>query len=280
MYTVSMRKYLVSSAIALGSLLSIGIPVQGQSGLLQGEPSVAVPALPTFAQCLDAIGPALQGELVSRITDAQLASLSRCLEVTEPFYIPSLSMSPTFQPGDRLIINKTAYDAALPQRGDIVSFRVPEAVRQEANMTINEQFVMRVIGLPRETLAVRNGVVYVNRVPLQENWAAVDRAAVEQESFESTLVPDRHYFILGDARDRSYDSRFWGFLPAELITGRIEGIFCPADRQTLLNSAESLDAASRSAIFAFFAAIPPFCPPPAPASPLPSPFDHLRITGE
>ena len=142
--------------------------------------------------------------------------------VAEARYIPSGSMLPTLEINDRLIIDKMGYRFGEPERGDIVVFRPTPAL--QANF--NEAFIKRVIGLPGETVEVQGGRVYVNSEPLPANYTA------EQPNYEwgPEKVPEDSYLVLGDNRNNSYDSHYWGYVPRENIIGRAVVRFWPPDR--------------------------------------------------
>lgn len=142
--------------------------------------------------------------------------------VAEARYIPSGSMLPTLEINDRLIIDKMGYRFGEPERGDIVVFRPTPAL--QANF--NEAFIKRVIGLPGETVEVKDGRVYVNSEPLPENYTA------EQPNYEwgPEKVPEDSYLVLGDNRNNSYDSHYWGYVPRKNIIGRAVVRFWPPDR--------------------------------------------------
>jgi signal peptidase I len=137
--------------------------------------------------------------------------------------VPSQSMAPTLQPGDKFLINLRAYRHRLPQRGDIVVFRDPAG----------EYLVKRVIALPGETVVLAGGQLYVNGQPLYEPYLA------EPPMVESPLggvVPEGHVFVLGDNRNFSEDSRDLGPVPIERIMGRAEYIVSPFSRRGSLRS--------------------------------------------
>ena len=114
--------------------------------------------------------------------------------------IPSASMEPTIMTGDRLIGNRLAYINDLPQRGDIVIFKYPDNEK--------EYFIKRVIGLPGETVTVKNGLVYIDNsdTPLDESDYVVTTPLGD---FGPYKVPEGAYFMMGDNRNNSMDSRYW-----------------------------------------------------------------------
>ena len=144
--------------------------------------------------------------------------------VVQAFKIPSGSMIPTLLVGDHILVNKFIYRFRDPARGDVVVFKYPEEPERD--------FIKRVIGLPGETIALRQKKVYINGEPLEESYVdfleppgaetsihEVTSADV-RERFGPVTVPPNQYFVMGDNRDNSQDSRYWGFLPRNYIKGR------------------------------------------------------------
>jgi signal peptidase I len=148
--------------------------------------------------------------------------------IAEARYIPSGSMEPTLQINDRLIIDKLSYDFTSPQRGDIVVFDPTKTLQQEG---FHSAFIKRVIGLPGETVEVQGGRVYINGKPLAEDYIA----AKPDYYWGPVVVPANSYLVLGDNRNDSYDSHYWGFVPRHDIIGRAIFRFYPFDRVGELN---------------------------------------------
>lgn len=144
--------------------------------------------------------------------------------VIEARQIPSGSMLPTLQIGDRLLVDKIAYKFTDLHRGDIVVFAPPpEARTPEVG---NNDLIKRVIGLPGEKIQVSNGQVYVNDKPLQESYIAQKPLY----SYGPETVPEGELFVMGDNRNNSFDSHAWGFLPEENVKGRAFLRFWPFNR--------------------------------------------------
>jgi signal peptidase I len=133
--------------------------------------------------------------------------------IVEAFYVPSESMVPTLEVGDRVLVNKFIYRFAGPERGHIVVFEVETASGAE------EHLVKRVVGLPGDEIAVREGVLLVNGVPQKE--AYLNPALPDESSFGPIEVPPEHVFVMGDNRARSADSRFIGPVPETEIAGKV-----------------------------------------------------------
>ncbi len=134
----------------------------------------------------------------------------------QAFYVPSGSMLPTLQIGDRIIVIKFGYTI---HRGDIVVFKRPpqDLGTQDADL------VKRVIGLPGETISSRGSTVLINGVPLKEPWlpALEGQCTEAAENITTTKIPPADYFVMGDCRGDSADSRSWGTLAGSLVVGRV-----------------------------------------------------------
>lgn len=148
------------------------------------------------------------------------------LFIAEPRYIPSESMFPTLSTGDRLVVEKVGYKFHPPDKGDIIVFQPPEMLRMIGNFDKSQAFIKRAIAKSGETVAVKNGLVYVNNQPLIEDYIA---APPEYELIPVT-VPEGQLFVMGDNRNNSNDSHIWGFLPAENVIGRAVFRFWPLGR--------------------------------------------------
>lgn len=187
--------------------------------------------------------------------------------IAEPFRIPSGSMYPTLEVGDFIIVNKFTYGIRLPviqtkvlplnlpERGDVIVFRYPNDP--------NIDFIKRVIGLPGDEISYIDRNVFVNGKLVSENpkgqYVGRDSGAQYQgmnlieatlptatgtkthlfltdtdktsQDINNVVVPEGHYFVMGDNRDYSNDSRFWGFVPEENIKGRAFGIWMNWDKR-------------------------------------------------
>jgi len=172
--------------------------------------------------------------------------------LVEPFKIPTGSMIPTLLVGDYILVNKFAYGLRLPvvgtkvvpigepKTGDIMVFKYPE------NPSVN--YIKRVVGLPGDTVRYENKVIYVNGNPVEQVLEAQLPPAQPQikiyneklggiehdimvslerpvEGPRTWVVPEGHYFVLGDNRDNSRDSRFWGFVPEQNVVGKAFAIW-------------------------------------------------------
>ncbi|MEB3827818.1 signal peptidase I [Phormidium sp. CCY1219] len=139
------------------------------------------------------------------------------------FTIPSNSMQPTLQAGDRILVRKSP--DYRPQFGDVVVFRAPKFA-QQLDPNAGELFIKRVIGTPLEVVSLQDGIFYINDRPLQENYLG----SLPTYPFDRQLVPEDSYFVLGDNRDESFDSHVWGFVPRKDIIGQAYKIYWPRSR--------------------------------------------------
>ena len=162
-------------------------------------------------------------EIVKTIAMAAVLSFGIRTFVAEARYIPSSSMEPTLQINDRLIIEKMTYRFNEPERGDVIVFNATEALQRE---NFNEAFIKRIIGIPGDTVTVSNGLVTVNDEVIEEIYIK------EPPDYEygPVTVPDGEYLVLGDNRNNSYDSHYWGFVPDDKIVGRAFVRFWPFQR--------------------------------------------------
>jgi signal peptidase I len=132
--------------------------------------------------------------------------------VLQAFFIPSLSMAPTLDKGDRVLVNKVSYDLHDVHRGDLVVFERPPSEPSGI-----EDLIKRVIALPGDTIEGRDGIVYVNDEAQEEDYI-MDGARTE--NLPRQVVPEGHLFVMGDNRENSYDSRMFGAIDADLVVGR------------------------------------------------------------
>ena len=162
--------------------------------------------------------------------------------VVQAFKIPTGSMENNLLIGDHLLVNKFIFGPTMsdiekkllpmrdPRRGEVVVFKYPDEPERD--------FIKRVIGLPGETLELRNKRVYINGQPLDEPYVHFLEPASEgqevtsfdvRERYGPVRVPDGQYFVMGDNRDNSQDSRYWGFLPRHYIKGKALMIYWSFD---------------------------------------------------
>jgi signal peptidase I len=159
--------------------------------------------------------------------------------VVQAFKIPTGSMEPNLLVGDHLLVNKFVFGPGgaermlLPtrelRRTDVVVFKYPEDPERD--------FIKRVIGLPGETVELKHHQIFINGTKLDEPYAHYlprpDDGGLDEQTSEDVrdvygpvVVPANAYFVMGDNRDNSQDSRYWGFLPRDLVKGRALFIYC------------------------------------------------------
>lgn len=141
--------------------------------------------------------------------------------LAKPYQIPSGSMEPTIQIGDRILANRVVYHYKDIERGDIIVFEPPEA----PGVDTSTPYVKRVIGLPGDTVMVEEGVTFVNG----EEFVVEQVVDAPIYEMESRVVPENELFVLGDNRNSSLDSHMWGFLPIDNVIGRADVIYWPPD---------------------------------------------------
>ncbi|AMA08544.1 MULTISPECIES: signal peptidase I [Cyanophyceae] len=142
--------------------------------------------------------------------------------IAEPRYIPSGSMLPTLDLGDRIVVEKLSYRFQPVHRGDVVVFRTPPQL-ELLGYDPQQAFIKRIIATPGETVSVHNGTVYVDQAPLTEPFIA----ASPDYELPTLTVPPHSFFVLGDNRNNSNDSHIWGFVPADNVIGHAIFKFWP-----------------------------------------------------
>ena len=160
------------------------------------------------------------------LTIAILVAVALRLFVFQVFYVPSTSMLPTLRPGDRILVDKLSYHLHPIERGDIIVFARPP--REHCGGPVVPDLVKRVIGLPGDRIASRGDTVLIDGKPLPEPW--LPRGTPLGPPIRSTVVPVGTYYVLGDNRATSCDSRYWGTVPRSLIVGKVVAVIWPASR--------------------------------------------------
>ncbi len=169
-------------------------------------------------------------ENVEAIVIAIILALFIRTFIIQAFKIPSGSMKPTLQIGDHILVNKFIYGVKLPYlgikiipvkepaHGDVIVFRYPEDP--------DKDFIKRVIGVPGDTVEIKNKKVFVNDIPISHDLGVHSDTRIleglinHRDNFGPVTVPAGSYFVMGDNRDNSYDSRFWGFVGEKAIKGK------------------------------------------------------------
>lgn len=168
-------------------------------------------------------------EYVEAIATALIFALLIRAYVVQAFKIPSGSMKPTLVVGDHLLVNKFLYGTVIPftnkrvlvvrppQRGDVIVFKYPKDPSRD--------FIKRIVGVPGDKVEERNKIVYVNDKRTIDSFTQhaepdmIPAGVDPRDTFGPVTVPKGEFFVMGDNRDRSYDSRYWGFVPYGNIAG-------------------------------------------------------------
>lgn len=170
---------------------------------------------------MDKVGSFLRETITTILLAFVLALVIRAY-VVEARIIPSGSMLPTIEEEDRVLVNKVVYHLRQPERGEIIVFEAPVAMAGT-----DDDFIKRVIGLPGETVEIKNGKVYINGKPLKEDYIAEPPDYV----FGPVKVPEDALFVMGDNRNSSYDSHLWNaWLRLDKVKGKAFVRYWPLDR--------------------------------------------------
>ena len=168
--------------------------------------------------------------------------------LVKPYQIPSGSMEPTLDIGQRVLVNRTAFHFSDPKPGDVVVFHPPSGVGTEPECGVSKQadqacpeatdgespdtFIKRIVAGPGDTVAVKDGIPIVNGTPEQPDGYEIipcgQGAACNLP--EPITIPEGHYFMMGDNRGQSDDSRFWGPLPEDQLIGKGFATYWPPNR--------------------------------------------------
>ncbi len=197
------------AVVAAGASVPVAVPVPG-SGTTGSVPAVQAPLRPALTHAQQ-----LQEELVAWVKTLFSAAVYAILIVTFGFQVARVegqSMAHTLEDQDRLIVNKLVYRISEPRRGDIVMLYYP--------LNPDKSFVKRVIAEEGDQVRIVDGRVYVNDVPM-----AADFVPPEYQSHDDwgpQVIPQGHYFVMGDHRNNSQDSRHFGFVPKRYIVGKVQ----------------------------------------------------------
>lgn len=157
------------------------------------------------------------------------------LFIAQPFIVSGASMDPTFQDGEYLIVDEISYRFVEPERGEVIIFRFPE--------NPSKFFIKRIIGLPGETISLNNrGSITISNPEKPEGFV-LDQSflSVETRGIEFITLSDTEYFVLGDNRPASSDSRIWGPLEEDLIIGKAFLRLFPVTSVSVLPGEEELN---------------------------------------
>lgn len=181
-------------------------------------------------------------ETVETVVVALGLALVTRAAVAEPRYIPSESMLPTLKVQDRLIVEKISNYTQRYQRGDILVFYPPSETHENPSVladtlkwlgfSTSPAYIKRVIGLPGETIEVREGKVWINGKALNEQSYIKEPPVYDMPPVK---IPPGHFFMMGDNRNNSMDSHVWGPLPIKNVIGHAAFRFWPLQRIGTLN---------------------------------------------
>jgi signal peptidase I len=188
-------------------------------------------------------------ELVTIVVVALGLALGIQAFLVKPFRIPSESMVPTLEIGQRVLVDRVSFRFSDPDRGDIIVFKPPAGadtntcgVRHSSDTACPEptkersdtNFIKRVVGLPGDRLKVLKGEVYINGRRQKDDFARLDATCDICNLPGEITIPKDHYFMMGDNRGESADSRFWGPVPKSWIIGKAFMTYWPPGRIGLL----------------------------------------------
>ncbi len=184
---------------------------------MRGVPEVSGPRV----QVVGRGRPTLRRALLLFVTVLAVGIMTTSVRAyaVQAFVVPSGSMVPTLQPGDRIIVDKLS---STVHRGDIIVFR-------RAPGDTDTQYpvlVKRVIGLPGESISQRGATLYIDGRPLVEPWLPVPTGDCSAPSIpvRTTVIPPGRYYVMGDCRGDSEDSRYWGTVPVGNIIGKVSAV--------------------------------------------------------
>ncbi|MEX2196976.1 MAG: signal peptidase I [Thermoleophilaceae bacterium] len=184
-------------------------------------------------------------ELVSIVAIALLLALGIQAFLVKPFRIPSESMVPTLTVGQRVLVDRVSFRFTDPERGDVVVFKPPAGANDNTCGTdqgplqpcprptderADTNFIKRVVGLPGDRLSVEGGRVVINGERLDESYIRPDASCGICNLTDEITIPEDHYFMMGDNRGESADSREWGPVPKEWIIGQAFFTYWPPNR--------------------------------------------------
>jgi signal peptidase I len=147
-----------------------------------------------------------------------------------PYRISSKSMTPTLRAGDFIVASSASYAAKIPSINDVIVFKYPNDK--------NIDFVMRVLAREGETISLNNGVITVDGVNIDQPYLNIKNAVLTSQLNKSWKVPEGFLFVLGDNRDNSNDSRYWGFVPIVDVVGKVKMIWMSDDTDRIGKNVE------------------------------------------
>ena len=147
--------------------------------------------------------------------------------------VENISMEPTLQPGEFVLVNKIVYRFGEVRHGDIIVFHFPQNPA--------EDYIKRIIGVPGDKVSIKNQQVFINEQAIEENYTAAP-----PDYNGEWVVPADDLFVLGDNRNQSSDSHSWGFVPMKLVVGKAEVIYWPFNEVKSLNQPFVVKAANNN----------------------------------
>lgn len=172
-------------------------------------------------------------DILEAVVTAGAIFLFVYLLILQPHKIKGSSMLPSFEDGELLLTDKVSYRIGEPKRGDVVVFRAPPSKEDD--------FIKRIIGLPGETISVEAGKVYVDGTSLKESYIPPSVATLSGSFLsegKQIAVGTGEFFVLGDNRGHSSDSRSWGFIKKEDIVGKAWLVYWPVNKLGIVHAAD------------------------------------------
>ena len=192
--------------------MSEGLPLASETEVAVAEPAAEVRSGAGRAGLLRALW-----ELLHDLAVAVLFCFFLVTFVGQAFRVQGTSMLPLLEDGERIIVNKLVYRFRPIGRGDVVVFWYPRDP--------SVSFIKRVLGLPGDVVELRQGFLYVNGKPVEESY--LSPRFRDDESYPPVEIKKGYYYVMGDHRNSSNDSRSWGEVPEKYIYGRAEARFWP-----------------------------------------------------
>jgi signal peptidase I len=177
-------------------------------------------------------------DIIETVVIALSIFLILYLFIMQPHQVNGQSMDPTFHHAEYVMTDKLSYKFGIPQRGDVVVFKAPPAANCPEGSGCD--FIKRVIGLPGDTIEVRNNQLIINGIPLSENYLAstIKTLPGQYTSQGIVTVPPDSYFVVGDNREHSSDSRAWGPVTFDHIVGKVFFRYWPLTRAGIITHAQ------------------------------------------
>ncbi len=157
-------------------------------------------------------------ELLETVISAGIIAFIIITFIGQVTVVRGASMEPTLHDRERLIANKISYRFESPERNEIIIFKPPIGIKRN--------YIKRIIGIPGDKIEIVNGKIYVNDQVLKEPYVKYR----SNENMPPTIVPADSFFVLGDNRPNSSDSRYWGFVPRKNVVGKAWVVFWPLNK--------------------------------------------------